>query len=72
MADGGGKRMSELALLLQILQASNMASPAIVSIIATIRNGRAAGKTDAEIQAESMQIALDTRTQTEIDMGSEP
>lgn len=64
--------MTELALLLQILQGANMATPTLVSIIATIRAGRAAGKTDAEIEAESMQIALDTRTQTEIDMGSEP
>lgn len=64
--------MGELALLLKILQAANLASPTIVGIIGSIRSGRQAGKTDDEIQAESMQIALETQEITETDMGEQP
>ncbi len=64
--------MLELALLLKILEAANMATPSIVAVIQSIRNGRAAGKTDDEIEAESLQIALDTKAITEKDMSNEP
>ena len=64
--------MNELALLLKILQGANLATPTIVGIIGTIRNGREQGKTDDEIQAESMQIALETRDITSRDMGDQP
>lgn len=64
--------MLELALLLKILEAANMATPSLVAIIQTIKNGRAAGKTDEQIQAESMAIALETRDITEKDMSDEP
>ncbi len=64
--------MLELALLLKILEAANMATPSIVAVIQSIRNGRTAGKTDNEIEAESLQIALDTKAITEADMGNTP
>ena len=64
--------MLELALLLKILEAANMATPTLVGIINTIRNGRKAGKTDDEIQAESMALALETKTITEKDMQNTP
>jgi hypothetical protein len=64
--------MNELELLLEILHGANLATPAIVGIISAIRGGRAQGKTDDEIKAESMQIALDTRALTEEDMSSNP
>ena len=64
--------MTELALLLEILRGANLATPAIVGIISAIKGGRAAGKTDNEIKAESMKIALETRTITETDMGDQP
>ena len=64
--------MLELALLLKILEAANMATPSLVAIIQSIRNGRAAGKTDEEIEAESLAIALETRQITEADKSSEP
>lgn len=64
--------MGELALLLAILKAANLASPTIVSIINTIRGGRAAGKTDDEIKAESMAIALETKAITDVDKGDQP
>jgi len=64
--------MTELALLLEILRGANLATPSIVGIINAIRGGRAAGKTDDEIKAESMQIALETRDLTEKDMGDQP
>lgn len=64
--------MSELELLLEILHGANLATPAIVGIISTIRGGRAAGRTDDEIKAESMQIALDTQAITTADMSPNP
>lgn len=64
--------MGELALLLEILRGANLATPTIVSIIQTIKGGRAAGKSDDEIKAESMAIALDTRAITEKDMTETP
>jgi hypothetical protein len=64
--------MLELALLLKILEAANMATPTLVGIINTIKSGRAAGKTDDEIQAESMALALETKAITEKDMGDQP
>ena len=60
--------MKELALLEKILNDAKLFTPAIASIISAIRSGRAAGKTDDEIQAESMEIALNTRAITEADM----
>lgn len=60
--------MGELELLLEILHGANLATPAIVGIIGAIKGGRAQGKTDDEIKAESMQIALETRAITEKDM----
>lgn len=63
--------MNELDLLLKILNGANLATPAIVGIISTIKNGRDSGKTDEEIQAESMKIALETRDITEKDMSPE-
>jgi hypothetical protein len=47
-------------------------TPSIAQIIAAIRSGRDAGKTDEEIEAESMQIALETRQITEEDMSESP
>jgi hypothetical protein len=64
--------MLELALLLKILEAANMATPSIVAVIQSIRNGRAAGKTDEEIEAESLKVALETKAITEADMGNQP
>jgi hypothetical protein len=64
--------MLELALLLKILEAANMATPSIVAVIQSIRNGRAAGKTDEEIEDESLKIALETKAITEKDMSNEP
>ena len=60
--------MSQMELLLQILNDANLATPVVTNIIGIIRGGRAAGKTDDEIKAESMQLALDTRAQTDADM----
>lgn len=59
-------------MLLRILNGANMATPALVAIINAIRSGRQAGKTDEEIETESMQIALETRSITEADMGDQP
>lgn len=64
--------MDQLSLLLKILNAANLATPTIAGIIATIRGGRDAGKTDDEIQEESMKIALETRQITEEDMSDRP
>jgi hypothetical protein len=64
--------MGELALLLKILQGANLATPTIVGIISSIRSGRQQGKTDEEIQADSMQIAEETRSITEEDMSDRP
>lgn len=64
--------MNSLALLLKILEGANLATPTIVGIIGTIRKGREQGKTDDEIQAESMQIVLETRDITERDMSDAP
>lgn len=63
--------MNELDLLLRIMTAANAATPTIVGIINTIKQGRAAGLTDEEIQAESMRLALETREITEEDMGDQ-
>ena len=63
--------MNELELLLKILNGANLATPSIVGIISAIRSGRDAGKTDEEIEAESMKIALETRDITEKDMSNE-
>ena len=63
--------MNELNLLLRILQGANLATPTIVGIINSIRNGRQAGKTDGEIQAESMAIALETKEITDRDKGDQ-
>lgn len=64
--------MKELDLLLTILRDANLATPTIANIIGIIRGGRAAGKTDDEIKAESMAIALETREITAEDMGEQP
>lgn len=64
--------MDKLALALKILQGLNLATPQIAGIFSAIRKGRAAGKTDVEIQDESMRIALDTDAITERDMGDQP
>jgi hypothetical protein len=60
--------MTGLALLLKILIDANMATPAIIQMINLVKGGREAGKTDEEIQAEAMKIAMETRTITEQDM----
>ena len=64
--------MKELDLLLKILQAGNLLTPTLGSIIATIKKGRDAGKTDAEIQEESMTIALRTKAKAEDQMSDRP
>lgn len=64
--------MGELVLLEEILRGVNMATPSIVAVIQSIKNGRAAGKTDDEIKAESMKIALETKAITEADMSNNP
>lgn len=70
---------SSLDLLLKILQTANATEPvaisAISSIITIIKSGKAAGKTDAEIEAEgadSMATALRTRAKSEEQMGDQP
>lgn len=63
--------MNELDLLLKILQGANIATPGIVAVIGSIKQGRAAGKSDDEIEADSMAIALQTRERTDIDMGDQ-
>lgn len=64
--------MKELALLLKILEGLNLSTPTIVGIIGVIRGGREAGKTDEDIEAESMAVALETRSITEQDMSGDP
>lgn len=64
-------KISLLEKILKGMQGVNLAVPTIVGIIGTIRGGRAAGKTDEEIEAESMKIALETRELTEKDMSSD-
>jgi len=46
-----------------------MATPAIIGIIDIITSGKESGKTDEEIQAESMAFALETRRITDEDRG---
>lgn len=72
MENRGGDGMNEIDILLRTLQGVNAATPLIVSLIAAIKGGRAAGKTDDEIEAESMRIALETRSITEADMSDAP
>jgi hypothetical protein len=64
--------MKELELLLNILNGAQLATPAILAVINSIKSGRAEGKTDEEIQAESMALALETKEITETDMGDQP
>lgn len=64
--------MSQIDLLLRILNAANLLTPTLGSIINTIKGGRAAGKTDEEIQKESMSIALGVRSKSEKQMSNEP
>jgi hypothetical protein len=64
--------MKELELLLSILRKLQLATPAIVAVIGSIKEGREAGKTDAEIQEESMALALETKAITEQDMTNAP
>ena len=64
--------MNELELLLTILRDANLATPQITNIVGIIRSGREAGKSDDEIKAESMSIALETKQITEEDMGDQP
>ena len=61
--------MGAIAILLQVLTASNQLTPLIASVIASIQAGHAAGKTDDEIIAEALAIAQETKTITEADMG---
>ena len=61
--------MNQLALFLKILTEANMATPAIIGIIDIITSGKESGKTDEEIQAESMAFALETRRITDEDRG---
>lgn len=64
--------MKELDLFLKILQGSNLATPGLLAIIGAIKQGRAAGKTDDEIQEESMAIALRTKAKSEDQMSDRP
>lgn len=64
--------MRELDLLLKLMQGANILAPGVVSLVALIKKGRAEGKTDEEIQEESMTAALDTREITSRDMSNEP
>lgn len=64
--------MSELQLLIDILKKAQLATPSLLAIINAIRQGREEGKTDDEIQAESMALALETNEITEEDMGDQP
>lgn len=61
-----------IAALLAILQAINVSSPLIGSLIAQIKGGQAAGKTDDEIWAEAMALAQETKRITEEDMTDKP
>jgi len=60
--------MGGLAILLQVLTATNTATPMIVGLINLIKGGKDSGKTDDEILAEAMTFAEDTRRITEKDM----
>jgi len=71
-AKRGERLMKELELLLNILKGANLASPVIIGIIGIIGGGRAEGKTDEQIKAESMALALETKAITEKDMGNQP
>lgn len=64
--------MKELDLFLKILQGSNLVTPGILAIIGAIKQGRAAGKTDDEIQAESLEIAQRTKSKSEEQMTDRP
>lgn len=61
-----------VAELLALLQAINVSTPLIASLIAKIKGGQAAGKTDDEIIAEALAMANETRSITEHDMSQEP
>lgn len=64
-----------LDLLEKILQGTNTVSmtlPTILGLIATIRKGREEGKSDDEIQEESMSIALRTKGKAEQQMSDQP
>jgi hypothetical protein len=63
--------MGGLAILLQVLTATNTATPMIVGLINLIKAGKDSGKTDDQILDEAMKLALETRSITEKDMLSE-
>lgn len=64
--------MSDFQLLLDILRKAQLATPAILAIISAITRGREEGKTDDEIKAESMALAVETKEITQEDMGIQP
>lgn len=64
--------MGQLAILLQILTAANASTPLIVALIAHIKGGQEAGKTDDEIIDEGIALAMETRAITEADMQPTP
>lgn len=64
--------MRELELILKALSAANLATPSIVSIIGVIRGGVETGQTDDEILEHASQMAQETKTITEEDMGDQP
>lgn len=64
--------MHELDILLNTLTKANAATPLILALINSIKQGRAAGKSDTEIQADSDALAAETATITAADMTDAP
>lgn len=64
--------MRELELLLKALTAANLATPAIVAMIQSVKNGSTSGMTDDEILEHASTVALETRSITEADMSDNP
>jgi hypothetical protein len=64
--------MRELELALRALQAANLATPAIVSIIQAVKGGVDSGQTDEQILEHASQVAQETKTLTEADMSDRP
>jgi hypothetical protein len=63
--------MDKLALALQIMQGANLVTPAIANIFAIVRKGREDGKSDEEIQAESMATIDRVISKAEQQMGNQ-
>lgn len=58
-----------IAALLQILEAVNVSTPLIATLIAKIKGGQADGRSDEEIIAEALALAQETKQIASEDMG---